>query len=113
MPKIESFISKIIHTILIKEVKMEIEITKITSRGQVVIPQDIREERGIKEGEKFLVYDTDDSIVLKRIKNLEKIRNIEDFEATFAKIWKIAKQKKITKKDVSKEIEAYRKEKRL
>lgn len=91
---------------------MEIEITKMTSKGQVVIPQDIREEKNLKDGEKFIVYDTDDSIVLKRIKNLEKATNIENFEKIFAKTWKIAKQRKITKKDVAKEIQDYRKEKK-
>jgi len=28
---------------------MDIEITKMTSKGQVVIPQDIRKEKGLKE----------------------------------------------------------------
>ncbi|MBS3097267.1 AbrB/MazE/SpoVT family DNA-binding domain-containing protein [Candidatus Woesearchaeota archaeon] len=91
---------------------MDIETTKMTSKGQVVIPLDIREEKGIKEGERFLVYDIDDSIVLKRIRNLEKAKDIEEFEKVFAKTWKIAEERKITKKDVEEEIKAYRKEKR-
>lgn len=91
---------------------MDIETTKMTSKGQVVIPLDIREEKGLKEGERFLVYDIDDSIVLKRIRNLEKAKDIEEFEKVFAKTWKIAEERKITKKDVEEEIKAYRKEKR-
>nr|MBI4156882.1 AbrB/MazE/SpoVT family DNA-binding domain-containing protein [Candidatus Woesearchaeota archaeon] len=89
---------------------MDVEITKMTSRGQVVIPQDIRQSRGLKEGEKFLVYDTGDSIVLKRVKNLQKAKDIEEFEKTFSSMWKTAKTKGITKKDVTEEIKAYRKE---
>ena len=50
---------------------MEIEITKMTSKGQVVIPQDVREEANIEEGEKFFVYISGDSIILKRTKNLK------------------------------------------
>ena len=87
---------------------MSIEITKITSKGQVVIPQDIRKEKGLKEGEKFLVYDIDDSIVLKRIKNLEKAKSIDKFEEVFSSMWKTAKG--ITKKDIAEEIKAHRKE---
>ncbi|MBU2633938.1 MAG: AbrB/MazE/SpoVT family DNA-binding domain-containing protein [Nanoarchaeota archaeon] len=84
------------------------DITKMTSKGQVVIPQDMRLEKGIKEGERFLVYDTEDSIVLKRIKNLEKAKDMLDFEKTFAKTWRIAKKRRLTRKDVNEEIKSYR-----
>lgn len=89
---------------------MEIDITKLTSKGQVVIPQEIRKEKKLKSGERFLVYDTEDSIVLKRIKNLEESRDIKEFEEIFKKTWKIAKSKGITRKDVEKEITEYRKQ---
>ena len=46
---------------------MEIEISKITSKGQVVIPQEIREELSLKEGMPFAVTAQGDSILLKRI----------------------------------------------
>lgn len=88
---------------------MDIEVTKMTSRGQVVIPYDIRQNKGLKEGERFLVYDIDDTIVLKRIKNLEKAKNIDEFEKVFSSMWKTAKAKGITKKDVAEEIRSYRK----
>ena len=44
-----------------------IEITSISSRGQVVIPQNLREKLCIHEGEKFAVLGEDGTIVLKRI----------------------------------------------
>ncbi|MCH7568190.1 MAG: AbrB/MazE/SpoVT family DNA-binding domain-containing protein [Nanoarchaeota archaeon] len=87
---------------------MEIEITKITSRGQVVIPQEIREKARIKEGERFFVYISDDSIVLKRTKNLEAARSFKEFERVFKSAWKTAKARGITKKDVEKEIKDVR-----
>ena len=88
---------------------MKLDITKMTSKGQVVIPQEIREEIGIKEGERFSVYDTEDSIILKRIKNLEEIKDIEEFEKTFKSMWKTAKSEGIKKEDIEKEIKTYRK----
>ena len=88
---------------------MEIEISKITSKGQVVIPQDIRNRKGIKEGERFLVFDTDDSIIFKRIKNLEAKKDLTEFENVFKSMWKTTKERNISKKDIEKEIEEVRK----
>ena len=84
------------------------DITKLSSRGQVVIPYDIREHKDLKVGEKFLIYETEDSIVLKRIKNIEKAKSLDEFEKTFSSLWKTAKKKAVTKEDVAEEIEKYR-----
>ena len=46
---------------------MEIELTKISSKGQVVIPQEIREKLGLDEGETLVVSVKDGLIVLKKI----------------------------------------------
>ncbi len=89
---------------------MVIDITKITSKGQVVIPQEIREEKRIKAGERFLVYDLEDSIVLKRVKNLETVRTMDEFERAFSSTWSTAKKKGIIKKDAEAELSAYRKD---
>ena len=92
---------------------MNIEITKMTSKGQVVIPQDIRERKELEEGEKFIVYDTDDSIVLKRVKNLEKVKDAKELEKVFGSLWKTAAIKNIGEKDVEREIAFHRKEKHV
>lgn len=89
---------------------MSIEITKMTSKGQVVIPQDIRESKGLVDGEKFLVYDIDDSIILKRVKNLEKAKDREEFDKVFKSMWKTSKARGVTKKDIARQIKDYRKE---
>lgn len=89
---------------------MAIEITKMTSKGQVVIPHEIREGRGIKPGERFLVVDLNDNILLKRVKNLESAKTIDDFEKTFSSMWDTARSMGISQKDVASELAAYRKE---
>jgi len=86
---------------------MEIETTKMTSRGQVVIPQNIRRSKGINKGEQFIVYELNDSIILKRVKNL-KASTIDDFEKTFSSMWQTAKSKRITTRAVAEEIADYR-----
>ena len=46
---------------------MEVETTKMSTRGQIVIPLDMREELGITEGTIFAVIGTDDTIILNPI----------------------------------------------
>lgn len=43
---------------------MMIDTTKMSSRGQVVIPLDMR--KGIKEGDKLIIIRKDDEIILKK-----------------------------------------------
>ena len=44
-----------------------IEMGKISSRGQVAIPSDIRNRMGLHEGEKVLFVLADDTLILKKI----------------------------------------------
>lgn len=70
---------------------MEVEITTMSKNGQVVIPADIRKEAGLKPSVKFLVFNAEDTICLKRIKkdelldDLELIRRLEKSEKEFEK----------------------------
>ncbi len=43
---------------------MQIDTTKMSSRGQVVIPLDMRKD--IKEGDKLIIIRKDDEIILKK-----------------------------------------------
>ncbi len=45
----------------------KIEVTSLSSRGQVVIPQEVRERLHLYAGEKFVVIGEDDTIVLKKL----------------------------------------------
>ena len=60
------------------------EITKLSSKGQIVIPKRIRKD--MKVGDPLLVTKTNDLIVLKRIKKItkEEMRTIKSLE----KVWK-------------------------
>jgi len=46
---------------------MDVEMTKISPKGQVVIPASIRDRMEISAGSRFAVYGTDDVIVFKRV----------------------------------------------
>ena len=45
----------------------EIETTKMSSKGQVVIPEQIRDRLGLKTGSKFIVIADKDVVILKTI----------------------------------------------
>lgn len=44
-----------------------IEMGKISARGQVAIPTEIRNQMGLHEGEKVLFVLADDTLILKRV----------------------------------------------
>ena len=46
---------------------MKIETTKMSSKGQIVIPQDVRAEINAEEGTIFLVITKKDTVILKKI----------------------------------------------
>ena len=44
-----------------------LEITKLSSKGQVVLPQEVRNKLHLEEGEKFFVFYDQDTVILKKI----------------------------------------------
>ncbi|MEK0324737.1 MAG: AbrB/MazE/SpoVT family DNA-binding domain-containing protein [Nitrosopumilus sp.] len=46
---------------------MKVGMTRVSSKGQVIIPWDIRKAMNIKEGTKLMVFSTQDSIILQPI----------------------------------------------
>ena len=50
--------------------KIDIALTKMSSKGQVVIPIEMR--KGIKEGEKLIIIKNKDQMILKKASDLDK-----------------------------------------
>jgi AbrB family looped-hinge helix DNA binding protein len=79
---------------------MALETVKMSSKGQIVIPQDIREEVHVAEGTIFAVVGNKDTIILKKIATPSKEDLIKDL-GLFAKKAKAKLQKKgVTEKDL-------------
>jgi AbrB family looped-hinge helix DNA binding protein len=53
----------------------KIEMGTVSSRGQICIPNDIREDLGLKEGSKILFVLADDSLIVKKV-NMQTFREI-------------------------------------
>lgn len=45
-----------------------IDIVTMSSKGQIVVPKDLRDQLGIDTGANFAVFGKDDTIILKKIK---------------------------------------------
>lgn len=54
-------------------------ISKVGERGQIVIPQEFRDELDIRKGEKFLVVKTDNKLIFQQIRKL-KAKTLEQLQ---------------------------------
>ena len=54
------------------------ETTRLSEKGQIVIPKDFREKMGLKPGSRFLVIATEDSIVLQRIEVVKQKMAVDE-----------------------------------
>ena len=67
--------------------KMEMAITKMSSKGQVVIPTEMR--RNIKEGEKLLIIKNNDQLIMKKATDLDKnLKEDLEFARRTEEAWK-------------------------
>lgn len=83
----------------------KLETTSMSSRGQVVIPSEIRQNLGIKEGEKFVVIGEDDTIILKKI----AMPSFKNFDKLLKRTERFAKDKRLSEKIVEGAIKRTRK----
>ena len=82
-----------------------IEITSVSSRGQVVIPQSLRDKLKIHEGEKFVIIGEDNTIVLKKL----EMPSFSGIDKLLKKTREFAKQKGLKETDVEESIREARK----
>ncbi len=83
------------------------EVTKLSSKGQVVIPQNIRNEMSLKPGSQFIVIGEGDTIVLKSL----TMPSFKDFDRLVTKARKFAKSKNLKKRDLEEAIQSVRSKK--
>ncbi len=96
--------------ILYMRVMAEPDITIVSDKGQIVIPAYLRNKLGIKPRTKLLVYNVEDTIILKKLKVPDLEKEMKELYKEIDK--KIAKYGELSEEDIQKEIERYRAEKR-
>lgn len=73
---------------------VEVSTTKVSSKGQVVIPANVRKAASLKKGEKLLAIAIDDTIVLKKIVD-------KSFEETLKPVWDRVRRLGLTEEDIT------------
>ncbi len=80
---------------------VEASTTKVSSKGQVVIPANVRRAASLKKGEKILAIAIDDTVVLKKIVD-------KSFQETLKPVWAKVKQMGLTEEDIDAVVEEAR-----
>ncbi len=66
---------------------MEIDITKLSSKGQIVIPVEMR--KGFTAGEKLIIFRDKDRLILKKVSDMdEQMKEDLEFARRTEKAWK-------------------------
>ncbi len=71
--------------------------TRMSSKGQVVIPESLRQQLGLESGTQFIVMGEDDVIILKTIQT----PSMRDFDRMIAKARHQAKQAGMKRSDIA------------
>ena len=86
------------------------ELTILSEKGQVVIPAKIRSKLGLKPKTKFLVYECDNSVILKK---LEEPDFSKELEAMYKRIdERIIKYGELSNDEINEIIHEHRQRKR-
>ena len=78
--------------------------TKMSSKGQVVIPEGVRQHLGVKAGSQFVVVAGNDAVVLKPIAELD----LSQFDKLLAEARKHARRAGLRKADIAQAIRTAR-----
>lgn len=78
--------------------------TKMSSKGQVVIPEEIRERLGLKPGSQFVVLGDKDTVILKSIAP----PSMEEFDELIAEARRQARQAGMKQSAISDALAAVR-----
>jgi len=78
--------------------------TKLSSKGQVLIPENIRKKLKLEAGAQFVVLGDKDVVILKKISP----PSIDEFDALIKKVRKTAKQVGLKKSDIEMAIRKVR-----
>jgi len=78
---------------------MYIGTSRVTSKGQLTIPNEIRKKRGLGSGMRVILIDTEAGVLVKKASDLKGI---------FGPFDEITKKEKLTRSGLDKEINAQR-----
>ncbi|MBI5390885.1 AbrB/MazE/SpoVT family DNA-binding domain-containing protein [Candidatus Woesearchaeota archaeon] len=85
---------------------MDAAIVKMSQKGQLVVPQGIREEEGLQEGDRFIPFAVKEGVLFKKV----RIPDVKiEFESLTKEMRARFKEKGVTQKDVNEAVQWARK----
>ena len=81
-----------------------IETTRMSSKGQVVIPESVRRRLGLTPGQQFVVLGEDDVVVLKSV----AVPSMRDFDGMIREARKAARNAGMKRADIARAVEKVR-----
>lgn len=85
---------------------MDTEIVKMSPKGQLVVPQGIRDEEGFEPGDRFMPFPMKNGVLFKRV----KIPNVKvEFQKLSKEIEQQFKKHGVKEKEVDEAVELVRK----
>jgi len=72
----------------------ECELVKMSGKGQLVVPQCVRETSNLSPGERFIAYPVEEGVVFRKVKLLD------EFESLSKEVEESFRKGRVTKKDV-------------
>jgi bifunctional DNA-binding transcriptional regulator/antitoxin component of YhaV-PrlF toxin-antitoxin module len=84
----------------------DIELVKMSDKGQLVVPQDIRESQSLTPGERFVAFPVQDGVLFKKVE-IPKVKL--DFESLAKEIEAQFKKNKVKQKDLAEAVKWARK----
>ena len=87
---------------------MDVNVVTVSSKGQIVLPAEMRSSFSLAGGDKLAIYATDDAILLKPL----KLPSPEDFSRWMAEAQKWAASVDYKENDIENIIKSVRKRKR-
>lgn len=79
------------------------ELVKMSAKGQLVVPEALREKAGFREGDRFVAMPVKDGVLFRRI----ELR--EQFEQVSKEMREIFRKKNITPEDIDEAVQWARK----
>ena len=80
---------------------MDTDLVKMSPKGQLVVPQDIRDQEGFQPGDRFVPFPVKDGVLFKRV----KIPNVKaEMEKLSKAVEKQFQKQSITPEDVDEAI---------
>ena len=81
-----------------------VETTRMSSKGQVVIPEKVRRRLGLTPGQQFVVMGEDDVVILKSI----AVPSMRDFDTMISEARQVARRAGMRRTDITEAVERVR-----